>query len=102
MPTATPENIDPFAQLWFLQTDPMPGTLGVVRFTTPDSYGKITDVTEIRYRDDLEGFCAMELDVPEALLNGTDVSLMSGKSPDYFPDIAKFLVDGDDIEAGVF
>ena len=74
-------------------TSEIPGVLAIVRFTTSDDHERVFDVTEAVYGDTLEGFCALEKDVPEALGHGIDVAVLSHLDPEEFPEINAFLGD---------
>jgi hypothetical protein len=86
-----------YSTIDFYGTSEIPGVIAIVRFTTSDDNERVFDVTEAVYGDTLEGFCALEKDVPEALLHGIDVAVMSHVEPEEFPEINAFLGDATEV-----
>jgi hypothetical protein len=86
-----------FSTLDFYCTSEIPGVLAIVRFTTSDDHERVFDVTEVVYTDTPEGYCKLEEDVPVALANGIDVSVLSHIDPELLPEINAFLIDATEV-----
>jgi len=86
-----------FSTLDFYCTSEIPGVLAIVRFTTSDDHERVFDVTEVVYSDTPEGYCKLEEDVPVALANGIDVSVLSHIDPELLPEINAFLIDATEV-----
>jgi len=84
-----------YSTLDFYCTSEIPGVLAIVRFTTSDDHERVFDVTEVVYTDTPEGYCTLEEDVPVALANGIDVSVLSHIDPELLPEINAFLIDSE-------
>ena len=84
-----------YSTLDYYSTSEIPGVLAIVRFTTSDDHERVFDVTEVVYSDTPEGYCRLEEDVPVALANGIDVSVLSHIDPELLPEINAFLADSE-------
>jgi hypothetical protein len=86
-----------FSTLDYYSASEIPGVLAIVRFTTSDDHERVFDVTEVVYTDTPEGYCKLEEDVPVALANGIDVSVLSHIDPELLPEINAFLIDATEV-----
>ena len=86
-----------FSTLSFYMVSEMPSVLGIVRYHAYDDHDRTLAVAEDVFSDTPDDFCRIQDNVEDALMNGMDVCVMSNYEPDYFPDIAKFIENPDEV-----
>ena len=78
-------------QLTFMETNYVENILAVARFTGYDEDGSVLIVRQVEYVDDDEGLVAFEDAVERAVEHNMDLTVLSCYSPDYFPNICRYI-----------
>lgn len=86
-----------FSTLSFYMVSEMPSVLGIARYHAYDDHDRTLAVAEDVFHDTPDDFCRLQDNVEDALMNGMDVCVMSHYEPEYFPDINKFIANGDEV-----
>lgn len=90
------EEISVVSELSYYIVSPMPNIIGIVRYHAKDDHDRTVGVGEDMFFDSPEEFCRLEREVEEALLSGIDVCVASDHDPDLFPEINKYLTEGNE------
>lgn len=79
--------------LYFYETEDVAadGPMAVARYTAYNDLEEVVQVRQLSYRDDEEGFTALERDVEHALDNCLDVIIYTDREPTAFPTICQYL-----------
>ena len=78
-------------QITFMEVPYAENILAIVRFTGYDDNGSVLIVRQVEYSDDQEGLIEMEEAVERAVDNEIDLTVLSCYSPDYFPNICRYI-----------